>query len=63
MDVLGDSVGSLCASAGVLTTMAGAAALYYMYKMPDPTCIPPIDLNDQSYIMEVCLLFKDKTIE
>ncbi|XP_052805892.1 long-chain-fatty-acid--CoA ligase 5-like isoform X2 [Mya arenaria] len=52
MDVLGDSVGMMCASAGALTAIAGAAAVYYMSKMPDPTCIPPIDLNDQSYVLE-----------
>ncbi|KAL4228419.1 Long-chain-fatty-acid--CoA ligase 6 [Mactra antiquata] len=32
--------------------VAGAGAIYYIYKMPDPTCIPPVDLNDQSYVLE-----------
>ncbi|WAR05264.1 ACSL1-like protein [Mya arenaria] len=59
MDVLGDSVGMMCASAGALTAIAGAAAVYYMSKMPDPTCsklMPKGELLDYKPHKDVCTL-------
>ncbi|XP_060588322.1 long-chain-fatty-acid--CoA ligase 1-like, partial [Ruditapes philippinarum] len=44
--------GPLCTSIGVGTAVAGLAATYYVASMPDPNCIPPVDLNDQSYLLE-----------
>jgi hypothetical protein len=45
--------GPLCTSIGVGTAVAGLAATYYVASMPDPNCIPPVDLTDQSYLLEV----------
>ncbi|XP_053372543.1 long-chain-fatty-acid--CoA ligase 1-like isoform X1 [Mercenaria mercenaria] len=42
--------GPVCASVGVAVT--GLAATYYLTKMPEPTCIPPVDLDNQSHILQ-----------
>lgn len=48
-----DKWGSVFASIGAATAATGLAATYYMSKMPDPTCIPPVDLDDQAWVLEV----------
>ena len=53
MEQIIETLGPACAGMGLVTGLTGAAAIYYMSRMPDPTCIPPIDLKDQSHVLEV----------
>ena len=55
MEYLTDNTGPICATVGALTAVTGLAATYYLNGMPDPNCLPPIDLNDQTYVLEVRL--------
>ena len=57
MENLLEQWGPLCTTIGVGTAVAGLAATYYVAKMPDPTCIPPVDLDDQSYVLEVSKIY------
>lgn len=42
--------------AGVVTAVTAAAATYYVATQPEPNVIPPIDLSDQSIVLEVCMI-------
>lgn len=53
MSSIPESLGPLFATVGAVSTLAGVAAIYYISKMPEPGIIPPVDLNDQSLLMEV----------
>lgn len=44
---------ALSIGAGVVTAVSAAAATYYLSTRPEPNVLPPIDLTDQSVVLEV----------
>jgi len=53
MSLLSDNIGPLCATVGAVSTLAGAGALYYLLNIPEPSCMPSPNLDDQSYELQV----------
>ncbi|XP_022319066.2 long-chain-fatty-acid--CoA ligase 5-like [Crassostrea virginica] len=43
---------ALSIGAGVVTAVSAAAATYYLSTRPEPNVLPPIDLTDQSVVLE-----------
>ena len=48
------SMGPISVAAGALTALAAGAATYYIANSPEPNCVPPVDLSNQSDVYEVC---------
>ena len=44
---------ALSIGAGVVSAVSAAAATYYLSTRPEPNVLPPIDLTDQSVVLEV----------
>ncbi|XP_062575832.1 long-chain-fatty-acid--CoA ligase 1-like isoform X2 [Saccostrea cucullata] len=52
MSALLSDASALSIGAGVVTAVTAAAATYYLSTRPEPNILPPIDLDDQSIVLE-----------
>lgn len=55
METYTETLGPLLSAVGVAAAFAGAAGIYYLSNTSEATTIPIVDLEDQSYVLEVIL--------
>lgn len=55
MESSSETLGPVLTAVGAAAAFVGAAGIYYLSNMPETTKVPTVDLEDQSYALEVIL--------